>query len=295
MRVNKLFWVCAKKGLPKVSKKAIMRLREVEDKGGRIVQRCPMPYCLATVKNMARHLSQVHKITDKSQIQALLMGTDAPKPVVRPKSEKRCPICHSNFKRLDSHLVHKHKFKRGSIRFRELLQSSEADEPSEPDKNVSDVDEASKVKTSGVRELIDLFKIHLTDTSVLSGSSIEVSTRLLADLIKYYFKEGQEDALTGKSLVEVFLSLGSDNSFIRRMGDTLSGSYCCKIIFACKRAVGFLTNRRTAERWFIPQSLGKEANEVLDNLLVKYQKIEKRERATSREKKRREASDKSRN
>ena len=164
------------------------------------IQQCPMPYCLGTVKNKVRHLSQVHHITDKAQIRAMLMGTDAPKSVVRPKTEKRCPMCHKNFKRLDSHLVHKHHFKRGSTRFRGLLQSLEADVPSQQDRNISSKDGASKVKTSGARELIDLYKLHFTETSVLSGSSIEISTRLLADRIKYSFKEGHKDALTGKSL-----------------------------------------------------------------------------------------------
>ena len=145
-----------------------------------------------------------------------------------------------------------------------------------------------KPKTSGVKEFIELYKLHLTETSVLSGSSNEISTRLLADLNFFFFFKGEpEDALTGKSQVETFLSLGNEGSFIRRMGDTISGCYCCKMIFACKRAVGLLANRHAPGRWYIQQSLAEETSEVLSNLLTMYQKIEKRERATSREKKKR--------
>ncbi len=112
-------------------------------------------------------------------------------------------------------------------------------------------------------------------TSSLSPYSIELSVRIISNLIKHSF-EGQKEMFDGKALIKVFLSLGDENSFIRQQGGTLSGSYCCKIIFTCSRVLDYLKYHYEE----LPRA--QEADCALKNLLKRYQKVEK-VRVTSRE------------
>ncbi|MPC24060.1 hypothetical protein E2C01_017132 [Portunus trituberculatus] len=292
---NKLFWKVATKVLPKRRKKVFTRARDVKSEGGRKPIQCPMPYCIAAVKYISRHLSHVHSVKSKSEQMAIMAkGKRIPQPQKGTKrtrkQAKRCSICMKVYKRVDCHLVHTHGLKRGSARFREIYRSSfptsrEGDTEDEPEAPTTEDDRPHCATHNRLKEFIDLYRNHLTNTSVLSASSISITTRIMGDLIKHSFEGENEDKLNGQSLIDTFLSLGDGKSFLRRRGDSLSGSYCCKIIFACRRAVGLLKDRKTPEPWTVERNMADEVDYVLQNLLTRYRKIEKAERATSREQK----------
>ena len=143
-------------------------------------------------------------------------------------------------------------------------------------RRVSSAEEAVKL-------FLPLFKEHLDNTSSLGPTTIEVSVRMMGDLLKHSIK-GEEE-VNGMTLVGIFSLLGGKTSFITRRGGALSGSYCAKIITSCKKALGLLRDRRTPERWRVEASVADATDSILSNVLQRYRKIEKRERAASRERK----------
>ena len=132
-----------------------------------------------------------------------------------------------------------------------------------------------------------LYQKHLVQSTTLGMTSVELNVRLMTDLIKHSFSDKGEESFHGMGLVKTFLSLGEEGSFIRRRTDTLSGSYCAKVVTAALRVVAFLKAPKTSHRWAIENNVAQHAETFLSNLLKKYQKIEKRERLQSRQEKER--------
>ena len=121
------------------------------------------------------------------------------------------------------------------------------------------------------------------NNSALAPATVDINTRIVADLLKFCFKNKDEDSFTGLSLRKVFLTMGQQGSFLQRKGGSLSGSYCAKILTASMRVVDFLKGSGTPQRWRIEKSIADETEETLRNLLQRYRKLEKQERARSRE------------
>ncbi|KAK8373584.1 hypothetical protein O3P69_014979 [Scylla paramamosain] len=275
---NKDFWSIVVKSLPGVKKKRVFtQVRELKVEGRKIVS-CPMPFCIGKVKNMTRHLCQVHGVVNAVQQRNLMKKTTTPKADSSPrrKSLHRCSVCDKVLSRIDSHLVSKHGLKRGTARFKELLSASiltKGDQEEEP-LDAQDPDLGKKV----FKVFLERYKRYLQNTSALSHNSFELSVRIISDVIKYSFKV-QKDSFQEKALINVFLNLGNDESFLKRRAGTLSGSYCCKIIFTCIRVLEYLKYQYED----LPRA--QEADYALKNLLRRYQKVEKKERAASRERK----------
>ncbi len=91
--------------------------------GGRKILSCPMPFCIAKVKNMPRHLSQVHDVVSAVEQRNLIKRTPKADSTTRRKSLHRCSVYDKVLSRMDSHLVSKHGLKRGTARFKELLSA----------------------------------------------------------------------------------------------------------------------------------------------------------------------------
>lgn len=138
-------------------------------------------------------------------------------------------------------------------------------------------------KSGHVEEFLTLYRDHLMNNSTLSPTSVEVSKRLIGDFVKYTFKGQDEESFNGLALVRAFLSLGAANSFLRRGGDSLSGSYCGKILQASLRVLGLLKDSSGPARWRVDRATVDETELALNSLLKRYQKVEKRERVHSRE------------
>ncbi|KAK8379990.1 hypothetical protein O3P69_019799 [Scylla paramamosain] len=222
---NKDFWSIVVKSLPGVKKKRVFtQVRELKVEGRKIVS-CPMPFCIGKVKNMTRHLCQVHGVVNAVQQRNLMKKTTTPKADSSPrrKSLHRCSVCDKVLSRIDSHLVSKHGLKRGTARFKELLSASiltKGDQEEEP-LDAQDPDLGKKV----FKVFLERYKRYLQNTSALSHNSFELSVRIISDVIKYSFKV-QKDSFQEKALINVFLNLGNDESFLKRRAGTLSGSYC---------------------------------------------------------------------
>ncbi|KAK8372909.1 hypothetical protein O3P69_012648 [Scylla paramamosain] len=276
---NKDFWSIVVKSLPGVKKRDFTQVRELKVKGRKIVS-CPMPFCIGKVKDMTRHLCQVHGVVSAVEQRNLMKKTGVTTPKAdstpRRKSLHRCSVCDNVLSRIDSHLVSKHGLKRGTVRFKELLSASmltKGDQEEEP-LDAQDPDLGKKL----FKVFLERYKRCLQNTSALSHNSIELSVRIISDVIKYSFKV-QKDSFQEKALINVFLNLGNDESFLKRRAGTLSGSYCCNIIFTCIRVLEYLKYQYEE----LPRA--QEADYALKNLLKRYQKVEKKERAASRERK----------
>ena len=135
-------------------------------------------------------------------------------------------------------------------------------------------------KEERMLEFISLFRVHLLNSTGLSGSTIDLSARIINDLVKHSFSGKEEGDLTGKSLVKTFAKLGEENSFLRRR--KLSGSYSSKIVIACIRVLEFLGDPATTEPWLVKRETCDESISALKMLLKRYQKSEKQERAVLR-------------
>ena len=101
-------------------------------KGCLIVYRakqCPVAFCHASVKNMSRHLVQVHHL--KAEEQTKLLQYQSQTAQVQPNrvdhknrpSLKECVLCSRKLRRIDCHLASLHGLKRSSQKFRTLLDS----------------------------------------------------------------------------------------------------------------------------------------------------------------------------
>ncbi|KAK8373834.1 hypothetical protein O3P69_012517 [Scylla paramamosain] len=129
LATNKAFWAIVVKSLPGTEKKVLTRIRELKSESGCKILSCPMPYCIAEVKNMPRHLAQVHGVVGSIEQQTVLRKIKKGSPqqrkisVKKTKYLKRCSMCDKVLTRVDSHLATKHGLKRGSARFREMFNA----------------------------------------------------------------------------------------------------------------------------------------------------------------------------
>ena len=104
-------------------------------------------------------------------------------------------------------------------------------------------------------------------------------------MLKFSLEDASEKTLDWRNIVRVIRSLGDEGSFARRRDDTLSGSYKAKIVIASMRLLDMMVESHTPQRWQISKETNEQVQKVLKNLRVRYQKLEKSERAALREKK----------
>ena len=142
----------------------------------------------------------------------------------------------------------------------------------------SEEDAAPKVASRSVplEEFLVLYGNSLMNASTLGQSTIDISKRIMADLLRFSFKDQSEESFNGHRLVRVLSTLGQTSSFLRRREDSLSGSYKSKIIIASLRVLPLLKGNETPERWQVPGPLLEETETSLKNLLKRYQKEEKK-------------------
>lgn len=136
-----------------------------------------------------------------------------------------------------------------------------------------------------VKELLGLYVKHLENRTVLNPTSVKLHARIMADLFKHSLDEyrGKEEHIDGNAIARVFQTLGEPHSFLRRKDDSLSATYSTKILNACLRLVDMVAHRNTEDRWYLETPDVHDTEVVLKNLLNKYKKLQKQERATSRE------------
>ena len=90
-----------------------------------------MVACHAEVKNLSRHLGQVHNLHGGEREMYLSAQRQLPrgrpdpteKPVDPKKINKQCSLCSKSFKRVDAHLVSMHGLKRGSNKYKAILET----------------------------------------------------------------------------------------------------------------------------------------------------------------------------
>lgn len=105
---------------------------------------------------------------------------------------------------------------------------------------------ALKVRTDEhdeFQKFMQAFRNHLENKTNLNQSSVALNERIIGDLIKFVFTGKEDVSFTGQGLLNAFAMLGDAKSFLRRRGDALSGSYCCKIILASIRVLGLLRSQ----------------------------------------------------
>ena len=140
--------------------------------------------------------------------------------------------------------------------------------------------------TDPVKLLLPLFRDCLNNGSSLGSSSIDFTVRFIGDILRYSFERKNEDEIDGMSIVMVFTSFGSSGSFLNRKDGNLSGNYCGKLLMASLRALALLRDPKTDKRWATSSSVADATESYLKNLQKRYQRVEKREREHSLEKRR---------
>ena len=81
---------------------------------------CPMAFCHGVVKNLKRHLVQVHKVDN---VEECLVTLKSRKRSLERTEKKTCAVCSKVCSRMDVHLSMVHRLPRGSKKFKDFLSA----------------------------------------------------------------------------------------------------------------------------------------------------------------------------
>ena len=110
------------------------------------------------------------------------------------------------------------------------------------------------------------------------STSISLSVRFVTDVLKHSLVGKYDNEIDATAIENVFSTYISPRSFLNRRGESLSLSYCSKIIMASVRLVEMLRNPRTPKLWLVEASVSRAnaTESILKNLWHKYRKMGKK-------------------
>lgn len=263
------------------------KARKRKDSTVRFQKSCPITGCIGRAVNMNRHFAQCHSYLSRGdrnsamkkwQEQKSAKGNSEEYQTCPPKikcEKKMCALCDKAVKRIDTHLIRVHKFRRTSLEFRLAFQLCA------PQFLPKEVGTSVKVQsgkidisiTDPLKHFLDCFLKYLDTHTPMCHASAVANCRMVKSLLTFEDADVPLNNLNGTEVVRRFKQAASvePQSFFAFKSAVYSKGYLVKIAKACSFAVEYMSKTELPEH-NISETEKNSSMNVLEVVSARYRK-----------------------